>query len=526
MNILIVDDLQVVVSGIYFGIPWTSLGIQEVFTATSAQEARSIFSKHPIDILLCDIDMPVENGLSLFQWVRSSGYSAECIFLTSHDNFVYVKQAFLLGGFDYILQPARYEDIEQALRKIISHIDTQKQKQQYESYGKMFFSEMDNLKSLFISDWYEQKINACSFAQKMNNAGIHFHPDKGGYLLLMSISEASTERTALTSYTAKYILDYMHPEKYNMIECSLSQKHLFLFTPAADSVLPAERMENCITGLYHYISTLFHSHIALYGGLIHADVDFTSADQTLLLLKNAYENNVLLKPGVYFPCNESTTKSSKFIYSLNTRRLSELIASGDLDEFSAVCKASITAPGTKELMDKNALKVFHLSLLQLFYKSLDLYHQNPSDLLDSETYDINRCPQNIQEAYEFIDYISAKLRRFSSSVPNEENHIEKIIHYIQAHIDDNLKRSDIAAAVYLTPDYVTKIFKEELGISLKDYILHEKINIARDRLRTTNMTVEEVASKCGFTNFSHFSQVYKKITGVSPTRDRQKTSHP
>jgi two-component system, response regulator YesN len=74
--------------------------------------------------MLCDIEMPAESGLSLFRWVKKKGINVECIFLTAHADFIYAKEAIQLGGFDYILQPARYEDIEQAIvraeEKIIS----------------------------------------------------------------------------------------------------------------------------------------------------------------------------------------------------------------------------------------------------------------------------------------------------------------------------------------------------------------------------------------------------------------------
>ena len=58
MNILIVDDQIYVVAGIRKEICWEKLGIQEVFTAYSAQEARMVFEQHRIDIMLCDIEMP------------------------------------------------------------------------------------------------------------------------------------------------------------------------------------------------------------------------------------------------------------------------------------------------------------------------------------------------------------------------------------------------------------------------------------------------------------------------------------
>ena len=113
MNILLVDDQPSVLSSLKSGLNWSALLVHNVYTALNASEAREIILSHPIDILLTDIEMPKESGLSLLRWCRENHYQFECIFLTSHADFFYAQEAIQLESFDYILQPARYEDIEQ-----------------------------------------------------------------------------------------------------------------------------------------------------------------------------------------------------------------------------------------------------------------------------------------------------------------------------------------------------------------------------------------------------------------------------
>lgn len=114
MNLLIVDDQPSIVASLLTGIHWRELGFSNVFSATSVLAAREIFKKEKVDILLTDIEMPVENGISLLSWVRESGLDTECIFLTSHPDFFYAKQAIALDVVDYVLQPAKNEDIIRA----------------------------------------------------------------------------------------------------------------------------------------------------------------------------------------------------------------------------------------------------------------------------------------------------------------------------------------------------------------------------------------------------------------------------
>lgn len=115
MNILIVDDQAAVLRGLERGIGWEALGFSQVYTAGSAGEAKLILLNYDIDILLADIEMPEENGLELFRWTRGRFPNLVGVFLTSHAEFDYVKEAMALGGFDYILQPARFSEVERVL---------------------------------------------------------------------------------------------------------------------------------------------------------------------------------------------------------------------------------------------------------------------------------------------------------------------------------------------------------------------------------------------------------------------------
>lgn len=115
MNILIVDDQVAVLRGLERGVDWKKLGFSRVYTAGSAGEAKLILINYDIDILLTDIEMPEETGLELFRWSRSRYPNLVGVFLTSHAEFSYVKEAMALGGFDYILQPARFSEVERVL---------------------------------------------------------------------------------------------------------------------------------------------------------------------------------------------------------------------------------------------------------------------------------------------------------------------------------------------------------------------------------------------------------------------------
>ena len=116
MNLLIVNDEQLTAETMKKDMDWASYGISEVYTAYDTEAARACIAEHPVDILLCDIEMPGENGLGLLRWVREQEKEIECIFLTCHAKFAYAQEAISLGCQDYILIPARYEDIGEKIR--------------------------------------------------------------------------------------------------------------------------------------------------------------------------------------------------------------------------------------------------------------------------------------------------------------------------------------------------------------------------------------------------------------------------
>ena len=122
MNLLLVDDQPNILSSLLSGIPWREMGFTSIFTATSAASARTILKNNEVDVVISDIEMPNEDGLSLLSWARAEKLDYECILLTAHADFFYAKQAIPLGVSEYIIQPARNEDIVRAVQNAIRKI--------------------------------------------------------------------------------------------------------------------------------------------------------------------------------------------------------------------------------------------------------------------------------------------------------------------------------------------------------------------------------------------------------------------
>jgi YesN/AraC family two-component response regulator len=141
MKLLLVNDAIITVETMKTDIPWEEYGVDEVFTAYDAEEAKTRIRENPIDLMLCDIEMPGENGIDVLRWVRKNQIEIECIFLTCHASFEYAKEAISLGCQEYILIPAMYEDIGEAVLKVVNRIKSQRESVRYQEYGKQAVKE-------------------------------------------------------------------------------------------------------------------------------------------------------------------------------------------------------------------------------------------------------------------------------------------------------------------------------------------------------------------------------------------------
>lgn len=101
----------------------------------------------------------------------------------------------------------------------------------------------------------------------------------------------------------------------------------------------------------------------------------------------------------------------------------------------------------------------------------------------------------------------------------------EIISHVKAYIEENLdceiSRTEIAEAVHLHPDYLSHFFKEKTGLSISDYINEVRMEHAKTLLLTTEDPVSSIAFQSGYTNIAYFSKIFKRATGMTPTKYRQ-----
>ncbi|MDO4307421.1 MAG: helix-turn-helix transcriptional regulator [Eubacteriales bacterium] len=94
------------------------------------------------------------------------------------------------------------------------------------------------------------------------------------------------------------------------------------------------------------------------------------------------------------------------------------------------------------------------------------------------------------------------------------------IDYIYAHIKERITIEDLAAHTGLCTSYLSRLFKEEVGISVSDYIREKKIEKAQNLLKFCDYSLIEIANYLSFSSQSHFIQIFKKLVGMTPKKYR------
>ncbi|MEW9699415.1 response regulator [Paenibacillus sp. SI8] len=102
--------------------------------------------------------------------------------------------------------------------------------------------------------------------------------------------------------------------------------------------------------------------------------------------------------------------------------------------------------------------------------------------------------------------------------------IEVAQQYIRTHYHADLSLEKVAAIVYLNPAYFSQLFKQKTGQGFKEYVIHLRLEQAKQLLMNPKMKLADIAERIGYQDMRHFSQVFRKKYGVTPSEYRQENS--
>ena len=100
--------------------------------------------------------------------------------------------------------------------------------------------------------------------------------------------------------------------------------------------------------------------------------------------------------------------------------------------------------------------------------------------------------------------------------------MEEVTEYIRQHADEKLSAADLAKKMAVSYNSFGKLFKDHTQMSFSNYVLHYRMELAKEYLRDSSIKIKQVASKVGYKeNPQHFSRDFTRQVGVSPKEYRE-----
>lgn len=126
-----------------------------------------------------------------------------------------------------------------------------------------------------------------------------------------------------------------------------------------------------------------------------------------------------------------------------------------------------------------------------------------------------------EKATSILNYILHDLSDTSTPRCNNE-HVEKIIRYIDENITEKMSLTSISKKINLSREYTSSVFKKETGKTLTDYINERKMNFAKELISGGEMSLSQVCAYVGYSDYTYFSRLFKKYFDITPIEIKKK----
>lgn len=128
------------------------------------------------------------------------------------------------------------------------------------------------------------------------------------------------------------------------------------------------------------------------------------------------------------------------------------------------------------------------------------------------------------QVYKFLELLLSSASYLKEGIITKKMNpfVRQTIEIIRENAYQKLSVKDIAIKLSIHENYLSRLFKSDMGISIKEYISEIKLSIANDLLSSTEYSIQQISDKIGFSTVQSFSKAFKKANGVSPGAYRKR----
>lgn len=481
-KILVVDDEQIDRDGICFLIRSNKLDLMPV-QSESAIKALEILKSDAIDILFTDIKMPMMSGIELIKQALSIKPQLQIVIYSAYSEFEYARTAMEMGVKNYLLKPIIITKFVELMRSII-----------------------DDCKQIEIDKYKKIVINSILFQEDSGTTcKIDFENwEYGKYLSLL-------ELTAPLYGKYDFMLDTYIKEKYKLnyftVILNEYQALLFLDSDFQHSIKFANTLMKDIETRYNQKS------VFVYGG------QFNNLEELRALyekMDDVSESKFFIKDNIVFSIGheleENIPNTNEFLKRAD--KIGQMLARKEQADAMFEMEKLFT---DLECCNNIPTVIPKYVCMELIKSYMDVKNDLNSSTFTKYLHEIINSNTLQGLKYFCFNYI---LSDNVNEVGNRQV-IDEVINIIHNEYMKNISLESISERVYLSPSYLSFLFKKETGQSFIKYQTNYRIEMAKNLIRTTTLKISLICEMVGYTNVSYFCMIFKNYTGYTPVQYRE-----
>lgn len=488
ISVMIVDDYSIVREDMKNLVDWEALGFHICCEAINGKQGLELFQKYRPKLVITDIKMPVMDGLEMAQNILGINPEVCIILLTAYDEFDLARNALSMGITHYLL---KYEVGEDNLTELLLKIRAQLSKAE-ESRRKSTEEQIRDLLMGILS----------SKAGEENETKL-LNMEKSIFSFILFRGRSVISDDVLWEFASH------HEDSVNVV---LLMENHGVFTFLFESKLPSELAY--YSGVFNFISQI------RAGLKEEVDVAVSKRLQDWKSIREIYgraldsleismfhkEAGQVIWCEVAPPCREiDHVELHQFMAQVKA-----LLSERNYDQVYLVVEDYVL----KKCIPETRIDQFRLQ--KTFLIGLLEEHNSRHHFLEQTQVDLLKSPEDT--AYRFLE----KLKEFMDLMARADGkslsrNVRKAVAYIMENYQKNITLEDVAEEIGVSAMYAGQIFKKEMGISFKRYLLEVRVEKAKELLRSGNYRIYEVSQMTGYQTTQYFCNVFKKVTGISPS---------
>jgi len=519
-KLLIVEDEDMLREALLGSVDWAGLGY-EARGAEDGEQALAAALEFRPDIVLTDIRMPFMDGLQLSAKLKEALPGAMVAILSGHDEFAYAQEALKLGVREYLQKPVPPAELVAAVKRLERQVDAARVREhQMGRMRRQLDQAMPLMRQKLLNQLLERELSPAEIEDMLRFIGAPLSGESFTVCLIEFEAESGAARDwALMECAA---LDIIRAEaKTDAAAFELNQGGAALIYCARtvfkekERAFVAQLIEAIRAELYEQLELATTAAIGEPVDRLHElNRSYLSARQALrsrvmLGRYNTYDAYRRLEEARLYPFGEAA-------------QLLQKLKQGSRAELEQGIRSYFDTLRAAGGLSEENLRVLTIDLLNGAFKLTAGADRADPQRLD-DAYRRVFAAQSISDcekiASEQLLGAQAQLEEARASSGNQL--IEGACQFIEQHYADPDMSLNLAAAhVFVSPTYLSILFKKKLGVTFIDYLINLRLEKAKALLRDTAKRTYEVAAETGYGDPQYFSVCFKKYTGLTPTEYR------